>query len=216
MTGRSSQQQYRLRLGGKKKTMEADAVVLATPAFVTARLLKGLARDIKQLLDTIPYVSTATINLAYERAQIGHPLNGYGFVVPRLEQRSIMAATFSSVKFAGRAPEGKVLLRCFVGGAKNEELVAWEDKKMLSAVRRDIEEVLNITGQPLLTRIYCWPKAMPQYILGHEERLSRIEQGLAKHPGLFVTGSAYRGIGISDCIHEAGLTAERCLQFIKE
>jgi oxygen-dependent protoporphyrinogen oxidase len=216
MTGRSSQQRYRLRLGGKKKTMEADVVILATPAFVTATLLQGMRGDICRLLNTIPYVSTATINLAYERAQIGHPLDGYGFVVPRLEQRSIMAATFSSVKFAGRAPEGKVLLRCFVGGAKNEEIVEWEDKKMLSAVRRDIEEVLNITGTPLLVHIYRWPKAMPQYILGHEERLSRIEQGLAKHPGLFVTGSAYRGIGISDCIHEAGLTAERVLQFIKE
>jgi oxygen-dependent protoporphyrinogen oxidase len=175
-----------------------------------------MAGDICRLFDTIPYVSTATINLAYDRSQIGHPLDGYGFVVPRLEKRSIMAATFSSVKFTGRAPQGKVLLRCFVGGAKNEELVSWGDDELLAAVRGDIEEILEIKDEPLLQRIYRWHKAMPQYTLGHDERLSRIEQGLAKHPGLFLTGSAYRGIGISDCVHEAELTAQKILQFISK
>jgi oxygen-dependent protoporphyrinogen oxidase len=212
----SSRPRYSLLLKGKKKTMEADVVVLATPAFVTAKLLQGMDRDIKQLFNTIPYVSTATINLGYERTQIRHPLDGYGFVVPRLEKRSIMAATFSSIKFAGRAPQGKVLLRCFVGGAKNEEIVSWKDTKLLAAVRRDIEEILKITGAPLLARIFRWHKAMPQYTLGHEARLSRIEQGIARHSGLFVTGSAYRGIGISDCIHEAELIAEQSLQFVKK
>jgi oxygen-dependent protoporphyrinogen oxidase len=215
--GKSSQKQrYCLRLGGKKKPIEADAVILATPAFVTAKLLQGMAGDICRLLDTIPYCSTATINLAYERSQIGHHLDGYGFVVPRVENRSIMAATFSSIKFAHRAPEGKVLLRSFVGGAKNESIVSWDSDKLLAAVRRDIEEILKITGAPLMTRIFRWPKSMPQYTLGHEERLSRIEQGLAKHPGLFVTGSAYRGIGISDCVHEAGLTAGKVLEFVRK
>lgn len=217
ITGKPSQKlRYCLRLGGKKKAMEVDAVVLATPAFVTAKLLQGIAGDICRLLDTIPYCSTATINLAYERSQIGHPLDGYGFVVPRVEKRSIMAATFSSVKFAHRAPQEKVLLRCFVGGAKNEAIVSWQDDKLLAAVRADMEEILKITGAPLVARINRWPKSMPQYTLGHEEKLSRIEQGLAKHPGLFVTGSAYRGIGISDCVHEAELIAEQCLKFIKK
>ena len=217
ITGKPSHKpRYRLQLRGKKKAMEADAVVLATPAFVTAKLLRGMAADICRLLDTIPYCSTATINLAYERSQIGHPLDGYGFVVPRLEKRSIMAATFSSVKFAHRAPEGKVLLRSFVGGAKNEDIVSWEDSKLLAAVQGDMEEVLKIAGAPLVARINRWHKSMPQYTLGHEERLSRIEQGLAKHPGLLVTGSAYRGIGISDCIHEAELTAHKILEFIRK
>ena len=217
MTGKPSHKpRYCLRLGGKKNAMEVDTVVLATPAFVTAKLLQGMAGDICRLLDTIPYCSTATINLAYERSQIGHPLDGYGFVVPRLEKRSIMAATFSSVKFAGRAPEGKVLLRSFVGGAKNEDIVSWEDAKLLAAVQGDMEEVLKITGAPRVARINRWHKSMPQYTLGHEARLSRIERGLAKHPGLFVTGSAYRGIGISDCIHEAELTAHKILEFIRK
>jgi oxygen-dependent protoporphyrinogen oxidase len=217
MTGKPSQKpRYRLRLRGRKKAMEVDAVALATPAFVTAKLLRGMASDICRLLDTIPYCSTATINLAYERSQIGHPLDGYGFVVPRVEKRSIMAATFSSVKFAHRAPEGKVLLRCFVGGAKNEDIVSWADTKLLAAVKGDMEEILKITGAPQVARIYRWHKSMPQYTLGHEARLSRIERGLMKHPGLFVTGSAYRGIGISDCVHEAELTAHKVLQYIKK
>ncbi len=207
---------YRLKVRGEKMDLDADAVVLATPAFVTAGLLQRIDGNIAQQLRAIPYCSTATINLAYERPQIDHPLNGYGFVVPRLEGRRIMAATFSSIKFPGRAPEGKVLLRCFVGGAKNEDIVSWGDDELLAAVTGDIGEILEITGDPILVRIFRWNKAMPQYTLGHEERLSRIERWLSRNPGIFLTGSAYRGIGISDCIHQAELTAEQVLRFIKK
>jgi len=207
---------YRLRTKGRKKALEADAVVLAAPAFAAARLLQGMAGDIAHQLNTIPYVSTATVNLAYERSQIGRPLDGYGFVVPRLEGRRIMAATFSSVKFPGRAPHGKALLRCFVGGAKNEKLVSWEDDKLAAAVKEDIAEILSIRGEPRHVRICRWEKAMPQYILGHEERLSQIERGLSKLPGLFLTGSAYRGIGISDCVHQGELIAEAALGFVQD
>jgi oxygen-dependent protoporphyrinogen oxidase len=206
---------YRLYIKGKEKVFDADAVIMATPAFVTAELLQSIDSDIARQLRAIPYCSTATINLAYERAQINHPLDGYGFVVPRLEKRNIMATTFSSIKFPKRAPQGKVLLRCFVGGAKNEAIVSWGDAELLAAVKKDIEEILGIKGAPLLQRICRWPKAMPQYSLGHEERISRIERGLAKHPGIFLTGSAYHGVGISDCVHEADLLAEQIMRFIK-
>jgi oxygen-dependent protoporphyrinogen oxidase len=127
-----------------------------------------------------------------------------------------MAATFSSVKFPGRSPQGKALLRCFVGGAKNENIVSWEDAELLAAVRGDIEEILGIRGEPIIARIYRWEKSMPQYTLGHEERLTRIEQGLSKLPGLFLTGSAYEGIGISDCVHQGELTAEAVLGFVQD
>ncbi len=206
---------YHLRIRGEERGLEADALVLATPAFITARLLQGIDADIVDQLHTIPYCSTATINLAYRRSQIGHPLDGYGFVVPRLEGLKIMAATFSSVKFPGRAPKGMVLLRCFVGGAKDEEMVAWGNEKLLAAVKEDIAEILRIEGAPFLVRIFRWAKAMPQYTLGHEKRLSLIERGLSRHPGLFLTGSAYRGIGISDCVHQGELTAQEVLKFIK-
>jgi oxygen-dependent protoporphyrinogen oxidase len=213
---RKKQTGYRLNIKGQKRPLKADVVVMATPAFSTAGLLQDMDSAIARQLNTIPYCSTATINLAYERSQIRHPFDGYGFVVPRLEKKNIMAATFSSVKFPGRAPQGKALLRCFVGGAKNEAIVSWGDAQLLSAARRDIEEILGIRGEPILTRIYRWERSMPQYTLGHEERLARIEQGLSKLPGLFLSGSAYRGIGISDCIHEAALTAQQCLEFIKK
>ncbi|MBW2038601.1 MAG: protoporphyrinogen oxidase [Deltaproteobacteria bacterium] len=206
---------YHLRIRGEERGLEVDALVLAAPAFVTAGLLQGVNDDIVNQLLTIPYCSTATINLAYRRPQIGHPLDGYGFVVPRLEGLKIMAATFSSVKFPQRAPKGMVLLRCFVGGAKNEELVSWGDEELLAAVRNDIDEILKIEGAPFLVRIFRWARAMPQYTLGHEERLSLIQRGLSRHPGLFLTGSAYRGIGISDCVHQAELTAQKALQFVK-
>jgi len=207
---------YRLSIKGKKGALEADAVVLALPAFGTAGLLQGMDNTIARQLNTIPYCSTATINLAYERSQIDHPLDGYGFVVPRLEKRNIMAATFSSIKFPGRAPQGKALLRCFVGGAKNEDIVSWGDAELLAAVREDIEEILKIKGEPILFRIYRWEKSMPQYTLGHEERLTRIEQGLSKLPGFFLTGSAYEGIGISDCVHQGELTAGAVLEFVQD
>jgi len=207
---------YLLHIKGKKNVAEADCVVLATPAFTAARIMLSFDTEIARQLDAIAYCSTATINLAYERSQINHPLDGYGFVCPRLEKRNIMAATFSSVKFGGRSPEGKVLLRCFVGGAKNEAIVSWKNAKLLAAVKKDIEQILKIQGEPLFARIYRWPKAMPQYTLGHEERVSRIEQGLAQHPGLFVTGSAYRGVGISDCVHEAEQLAAQIFRYLKK
>jgi oxygen-dependent protoporphyrinogen oxidase len=211
----SKRPRYHLSIGGRKRPLEADAVVMATPAFSTAGILQGMDNAIARQLNTIPYCSTATINLAYERSHIDHPLDGYGFVVPHMEGRKIMAATFSSIKFPGRAPHGKALLRCFVGGTKNEEMVSWGDGELLAAVRADIEAILGIQGEPVLARIYRWEKAMPQYTLGHEERLARIEGGLSKYPGLFLTGSAYQGIGISDCIHQADLTAEAVLGFVQ-
>lgn len=205
---------YLLQMRGEKE-ISADAVVLATPAYITAQLLRGLADEISPTLASIPYTSTATVNLAYERFQISHPLDGYGFVVPRRQKRRIMAATFSSVKFSGRAPAGKVLLRAFVGGAKDEGICSLEDRELLSAVRHDIEEILKIKGEPLLCRIYRWPRSMPQYTLGHQERISRIEEAIASHPGLFLTGSSYRGIGISDCVHQGALAAEKVLDYLQ-
>lgn len=205
---------YRLQIKGEE-TLEVDVLVLATPAFVTAGLLQRVNRKVADQLLAIPYCSTATINLAYRRSQIGHPLNGYGFVVPRLEGLKIMATTFSSAKFPQRAPEGVALLRCFVGGAKDEPSLSLDDEELLTAVRKEIEEILTIEGAPFLIRISRWEKAMPQYILRHEERLSLIERGLSKDPGILLTGSAYRGIGISDCVHHGELTAQKVLKFIQ-
>jgi oxygen-dependent protoporphyrinogen oxidase len=206
--------QYHVDVKGDQKGLTVDALVIATPSYTAGSILKKVDEPLSHELLSIPYCSTATINLAYHRTQIGHPLDGYGFVVPRVERRAIMATTFSSVKFPQRAPEGTVLLRSFVGGANNEELVSLNDEQLLSVVRQDIDEILQIAGEPFLVRIFRWEKAMPQYILRHEERLAHIEKLLVRNPGLFLTGSPYRGIGISDCVHEAKLTAEKILQLL--
>ncbi len=194
--------------------LRADCVVLATPAYVTGELLQGLDRALSELSLSIPYISTATISLAYRQADIHHPLDGFGFVVPRAEKRKIMASTWTSVKFSHRCPPETVLLRAFVGGAQNEDLLGMDDEAIIDMVREELADIMGITAHPILTRIFRWDKSMPQYRLGHAERLSNLEEKLFQYPGLYITGCAYRGIGISDCIHDGKLTAERALKFL--
>jgi oxygen-dependent protoporphyrinogen oxidase len=195
--------------------LRADCVVLATPAYATGELLQDLDSALSEMPLSIPYVSTATISLAYHQEEIHHPLNGFGFVVPRAEKRKIMASTWTSVKFSHRSPHETVLIRAFVGGAQNEDLLGMEDKVIIDMVRKELMDIMGITARPILTRMYRWDKSMPQYRLGHAERLSHMEENLLQYPGLYLTGCAYRGIGISDCIHDGKLTAERVLKFLE-
>ena len=197
-----------------RDTIDADVVIFATPSYETGRLLRGLNSSISDQLDTIPYVSTATISLAYKKDSILHPMNGFGFLVPRVENRRIMGASWVSRKFSYRTPDDSILIRCFIGGSRNEELVFLDDKDMLKMIREELRDVMGISAEPILTRIYRWEKAMPQYIIGHDERVSRIEQSISKYPDMFVTGSAYRGGGISECIKNAQLTAESVLKYL--
>ena len=197
------------------EALRADCVVLATPGYVTAELLQDMDGPLSEVLLSIPSVSTATISLAYRGAEVHHPLDGFGFVVPRAENRKIMASTWTSVKFSNRSPPDSVLLRAFVGGAQNEDLVRMDEEVIIDIVRKELMDIMGITADPILTRIYRWDKSMPQYRLGHAERLSHLEERLLRYPGLYLTGCAYRGIGISDCIHDGKLTAESALKFLK-
>lgn len=185
-----------------------DAVCLAVPAYAAASLLVEtdvlLAAGLKQ----IPYESTATVNLAFRRADIPHPLNGFGFVVPFIEKRSLLACTFSSVKFAGRAPQDSVLLRAFVGGALQPELVELEDAEMLARVRGDLKDLLGIVSAPLFSTVSRWPQSMPQYEIGHIARVDKITERLAALPGLALAGNAYSGVGIPDCIRGGETAAD--------
>jgi len=205
---------YRLKTH-RGETLETDAVVLATPSFVSGDLLRNLDKPLKDLLHTIPYVSSAIVHLAYNESKIHHPLNGFGFVVPRKEKRDIMASTWTSVKFAHRVPDGHVLLRVFVGGAKNEAALSFNDDEMVAMSRRELRDIMGIEANPLFTKVYRWEKSMPQYRLGHLERVREIEQRVSHHPGLFLTGCAYRGVGISDCIHDGELTANKVMAYLK-
>ena len=199
---------YEVELAGNE-TIGADVVIAATPAYVTSELLKDVDAALSEKLTTIPYVSTATVSIGFNRAEVSHPLDGFGFVVPRTEGRRIMAASWSSVKWAGRAPDGKVLIRCFVGGASNAELVELSDEEMTAMVREELKDIMGIEAEPVLVRIFRWRRAMPQYNVGHEERVADIEGAASGHPGLYLTGSAFRGIGISDTVREAEAVAKK-------
>ena len=194
-------------LGGE--TIEADAVCLALPAHHTATLLRFSAPDLAQALAGIPYESVATVNLAFRRADVPHPLDGFGVVMPSVERRGLMGCTFSSVKFPDRAPEGMVLLRGFVGGALQPEMFALDESAMERMVRDELRDLLGIRAAPRLSAIHRYRQAMPQYHLGHLERLAAIEETARHYPGLYLTGNGYRGIGIPDCIRQAEVVAEQ-------
>ncbi len=192
-----------------REATTADAVIIATEAYAAAGLLRNQLPRLSDLLDEIPYVSSATVSLAFPRKDIPHPLDAYGFIVPKIANRRIMAVTWSSIKWNHRAPEGMVLLRAFVGGAHRQELVANGDQEMLAMVREELKTIMNISNPPQKSWIYRWPKGMPQYIMGHLERLAAIDKITNDHQGLFLAGAAYRGIGIPDCINNGRQTADR-------
>jgi len=188
--------------------VEADGVCVALPAYAAARLLRGADDALADELEAIPYASTATVNLAYERAHVRHPLDGFGFVVPFAERRATLACTFSSVKFAGRAPAGRVLLRAFVGGALQPEMFALGEDELVAAVTRDLGELLGASAPPLFAHVEKWPRSMAQYHLGHLARLERIDRRLDELPALRLAGNAYRGAGLPDCVRAGERAAE--------
>ena len=190
-------------------SIRADAVCIALSAPAAARLLMDGNEELAGELEGIPYASTATINLAYKREDIPHRLDGFGFVVPLIEKRSLLACTFCSVKFANRAPQQMVLLRAFVGGALQPEMFALDEGEMLNRVLTDLRELLGIEQQPLFSRIAKWPRSMPQYHVGHLDRIERIRNRALELPQFVLAGNAYSGSGISDCIREGENAAER-------
>jgi oxygen-dependent protoporphyrinogen oxidase len=196
--------------------LSADAVILATPAFVSGDLLADVDTEMASALRSIPHVSTATVSVAYPLPHIPRPLDAYGYIVPRVEGRTILACTWTSTKFPHRAPEGFALIRAFVGRAGQEGMLSGTDDDLVALVRAELRETLGITAAPALARVFRWPKAMPQYTLGHLDRLALIERRLATHPGLFVAGNAYHGVGIPDCIASGETAAERAAAFLRE
>ena len=191
---------------------EADALVLAPEAHQAARMLRYVDPALTHLLEGIPHASSATVSLAYRRADVRHPLDGFGFVVPHAERRPIIACTFSSVKYAGRAPDGHVLLRVFLGGALNEGVLQGDDATLVRTAREQIGPLLGITAEPELARVARHARAMPQYHVGHAARAAAIEQAVSRHPGLRLVGGAYRGVGIADCVRSGEEAAERLLE----
>jgi oxygen-dependent protoporphyrinogen oxidase len=196
---------------GSGDSVNADAVIVATESHVASRLLRYVDPAAASLLAEVSYASSATVTVAYRRADIPHPLEGFGFVVPRVERRALLACTFSSVKYPGRAPEGLALLRCFLGGALDEGALERSDDELAATARAELRDALGIAAEPILVRVRRWPHAMPQYRVGHLDRVDAIERALGRLPGLVVAGSGYRGVGISDCVRSGEAAAARVL-----
>jgi oxygen-dependent protoporphyrinogen oxidase len=198
-------------LSAEGAAVEADRVIVATEAYTTGRLLRYVDPALATLLGEISYASSATVTLGFRRRDVPHALDGFGFVVPRTEGRALLACTFSSVKYPGRAPEGHALLRCFVGGALNEGILRSDDVALVASARDELRQALGVSAEPVLTRVARWPKAMPQYHVGHLGRVEAIDRCAAAISGLHLAGGAYQGVGIADCVRSGETAAERAL-----
>lgn len=190
--------------------IHADAVILTTAAYTAADLLRAMSPAVAGMLDGIRYLGTGTLSLAYRAADVTKPLDGLGLVVPKGENRPINAITISSTKFSHRAPRDTVLLRVFYGGTRSPASMDYDDQRLLTVVRDELRDILGIHAAPLFHRIYRWPRANPQYDVNHLERVSRIETELPR--GVYVTGGAYRGVGMPDCVQQAKATVERVIE----
>ncbi len=204
---------WRITLAGGE-VISADAVILATPAFQSGAILPSVADNAAKELKQIAYASTATVNLAYRRSDFPAPPESFGFVVPAVERRKIMACTLSSLKYPGRAPEGHILLRAFVGGALQPELFEADDTTMEEYVRDELASLLGVRAAPVFSRLWRHPNSMPQYHVGHEKRIQRIEAALQPYPTLALAGSAYHGVGIADCVRTGEEAAEKIIERI--
>lgn len=197
------------------ETHTAAGIILATPAHATAPLLGDVAPVTSRLSADIPYASVATVAFAFRRDAVSHPLNGSGFVVPRVEGTGILAGSWLSSKWPHRAPEGHVLLRAFLGGARDPEALERTDAGLTDVALRAMAPLLGLSGDPIFSRVYRWVRANAQHEVGHLDRMAAIERDLESQPGLWVTGSAYRGVGVPDCVADGRATARKAADWLR-
>jgi oxygen-dependent protoporphyrinogen oxidase len=194
--------------------LSTESLVLATPAYVSAELLRPLTPIAGGLLEMIPYASTATITMAYPAAAVADAVKGYGFIVPRAEGRDLIAATWTSQKWPYRAPADQTLIRCYVGGVGREHILQLDDAALVKTVRTELSALCGIIADPHFVEVNRWWKAMPQYTLGHLDRLAQLDAALSCYGGLVLTGAGYRGVGIPDCIRDGALAAGRVVKYL--
>lgn len=203
------------RVQARDGEAEAAAVIVAAPAHAAATMIGHLDPQLAENLSRIPYHSTMTVSLGFEEAGFGRALDGFGFVVPRGEQKRMVACTWVSTKYPFRSTPGRVLLRCFLGGARDPSINNMDDRSVLEILLRELGDIMGVRSQPSFTRIHRWDRAMPQYNVGHPGRIEQINQMLAAHPGLFLAGNGYKGIGIPDCIESASQAAASAFHYLK-
>ena len=194
------------------ETLVTDGLIIAAPAYVAGALLEEQAPELAEDLARIEYVSTSTVTMAFKETDLPKPLDGYGYVIPRREGRKALACTWTSTKFPHRAPDGYALVRVFIGRAGQESDIEWTEEALEEIAREELSLTLGIQAEPLVTRVFRWENAMPQYNIGHPARLNRINEQLAGKNGLALAGNGYSGIGIPDCIHSGEMAAEKILE----
>jgi oxygen-dependent protoporphyrinogen oxidase len=190
-----------------------DGVILALPAYKSAELLAGVSEPLAQDLRGVGYNSSITIALAFDAAAVDEKtrarIEGFGFLVPRAEGKKMLACTFVHHKFPERAPEGKLLFRCFIGGDSAGQAMQLSDEEVLATIRGELKQILGLAAEPLFARVFRWHQAMAQYEVGHLERIARVEATVKGIPGLVLAGNAYHGIGVPDCVREGREAAKR-------
>jgi len=205
-----------LETAGGTASESFDGVVVAVPAWAAAPLLAGVSPDASNALAAIEHVSSALVAIGFPESQLTRPLNGYGYVVPRVEHRAVMAMTWISSKWQDRAPEGQALVRAFIGRAGQQDALAGDDASLVAIALCEMQEIMGLTVTPTLTRVYRWDRGMPQYNMGHLERVRRIESSLDRTPGIRVAGSMFRGVGIPDSIVSGETAAANILADLNE
>ncbi|MBI4533377.1 MAG: protoporphyrinogen oxidase [Candidatus Melainabacteria bacterium] len=196
------------------QSITGDAVIVCTPAYKTATMVAEVDPDLRALLASISFASSAVLTLIYNRTDISHPLDGFGFVVPAVEGCSIIACTFSNIKFPGRAPDSKVILRVFLGGALQPHIFALSDDEIEGVVQQDLKTYLGVQALPQLSLLSRHPLSMPQFHVGHLNLVAQIQDKVSRLPGLALAGNSYLGVGIPDCIHSGELAAESMLAYL--
>lgn len=193
-------------------SFESDRVVIASPAGDAADMLFTMDKNISAVLREIPYPPLTVVSLGFRKERLsGTDLNGFGFLVPGRENRKILGTLYDSSIFPNRAPEGSVLIRSMVGGARHPELARLEDEKLRDTVLSELSDIMKIRTEPDFVKIFRWEKAIPQYVIGHHQRLAKLDEGISKHKGLYLTGNAYRGVSLNDCIENSFKLADKII-----
>jgi oxygen-dependent protoporphyrinogen oxidase len=197
------------------QTAEFDGVIIATPAYAAARLLGNTESELASELNAIRYSSSVTVALGYDQKTRAALPAGFGFLVPRSENHRLLAATFVQNKFPNRVPENLALIRCFLGGSRDEDILQCSDDELQNLIQREIPQILGFTAEPTFIRIYRWKRAMAQYTVGHGARVARIKDLITSRPGLAIAGNAYGGIGVPDCVRSGSEAAAKIMQGLR-
>jgi oxygen-dependent protoporphyrinogen oxidase len=217
-TGEAARPAYEVRVTshGQEESIRADAVVVAAPAYVGSHLVSRVSNSLASTLSGIAYAPVAVVAAEYYAQQIGHPLQGFGFLVPRSEKLHILGTVLNSSLFPGRAREGQAVMTSFVGGATNPEIVQKPEGEIADLVHAENARVLNIAGLPILTAVFRYPKALPQYNLGHGHIVEAIRDGERANPGLFFSGNYLEGPALGKCIEMGNLTADTVREYLHQ